>query len=116
MSTIEECLQITVRLIELAQLSEETHRDEAIQEIEDLLEKRSKLLPIIKGPYSSAEMTAGKKLLDLDQELTLQLNRMRLDVRQNINELEQKKTMAARYMNPYAATQQQDGAFYDKRK
>ncbi|MFK4997221.1 hypothetical protein ACI2OX_05285 [Bacillus sp. N9] len=51
-----------------------------------------------------------------DRELMPLLVHIQATVQKDINELARKRISAEKYANPYAATQQHDGAFYDKRK
>ncbi|MBS4178303.1 flagellar protein FliT [Lederbergia citrea] len=116
MSAVEKCIQVTESLLELARISHKNDRDETIGKIDDLLNQRETLLPLIKGPFSTEEKSAGKRLIQLNEELNLHLGKMRMHIQRDINELEHKKTTAERYSNPYAAAEQLDGMFYDKRK
>lgn len=116
MSAIKQYAEVTEKLIHLAKSVQASDREAVIDEIEVLLDQREHLLLLIRGPYSSADQALGKKLLKLNKELEVHLGNVRMLIQKDLNELEQKKTSAERYANPYAATQQIDGMFYDKRK
>lgn len=116
MSALEKCIAITEKLIQLAKSVNEEERESVIQQINDLLEQRSLLFPLIEAPYSSEETVAGKKLLSLNSEMEKQLKNMQNQIQKDISELSLKKKSAERYTNPYAATTHLDGMFYDKRK
>jgi len=116
MSAVEKCVQLTEKLLQLSGSSSENNRDTVIEEIDALLNQREALLPLIKGPFSPEEQILGKKLLQQNKELALHLSEFKMHIQRDINELEHKKTTADRYSNPYAATEQLDGMFYDKRK
>jgi len=116
MGAMEECLSVTEKLIQAAQSSGDALRDSSIGEIEKLLGKREALLAQIRPPFSESEQALGEKLLEQDRQLTEALKEFQFEIKKDMTELEHKKTSAAKYVNPYAATRQHDGAFYDKRK
>lgn len=115
MNAVEKCVEITEEIIELAK-STSANRDEVIRDVERLLDERSEWVSRIKKPFSSEEQINGKKLIALDQEMTSHLKKILMDIQRDMNGLELRKLSAERYANPYAATEQLDGIFYDKRK
>jgi len=115
MNAVEKCVEITENIIKITK-SNSTNRDEVIEKIEQLLDQRAEWLSKIKKPVSFEEKLAGNKLLLLDKEMTNHLKKVQLDIQKDINGLEQRKISAERYANPYTATEQLDGMFYDKRK
>ncbi|MBS4200375.1 hypothetical protein KHA93_12105 [Bacillus sp. FJAT-49732] len=115
MNAVEKCVEITKEIISLSK-SSSTERDEVISEIERLLGMRSEWLSKINKPFSTEEQIAGKNLIILDKVMTSQLKKIQMDIQRDMNGLEQRKISAERYTNPYAATEQLDGIFYDKRK
>lgn len=116
MKSLERCVIITLELIELAKMADKSDRDQTIHRIEELLNQREELLPHIKGPFSPEESIAGKRLMQLNEELDVLLATFRAYIQKDMNELEQKKASATRYVNPYASVQEHDGVFYDKRQ
>lgn len=43
------------------------------------------------------------------------MNNVKLNIQRDLQQLEWKKKSAQQYANPYEATREVDGAFYDKR-
>jgi len=115
MNAVEKCVEITEEIITLTK-SSSNDRDEIISEIERLLDQRSEWLAKFKSPFSEKDQLVGKRLIMLDKEMTKQLKKIQMDIQKDMNGLEQRKISAERYANPYAATEQVDGIFYDKRK
>ncbi|MBS4195465.1 flagellar protein FliT [Lederbergia citri] len=115
MNAVEKCVEVTEEIIALAK-SVSMDRDEVIGEIERLLDQRSEWVSKIIKPFSSEDQINGKKLIALDEEMTNQLIKIQMDIQRDMKELERRKLSAERYANPYAATEQLDGIFYDKRK
>ena len=81
-----------------------------------LLVKRSELFPFMTKPGSEEDREEGKKLLSLNVKMEEQLKQISMLIQRDINDLNQKKKSVKHYSNPYAATRQLDGMFYDKRK
>ncbi|MCR2822388.1 hypothetical protein [Lederbergia panacisoli] len=115
MNAVEKCVEITEELITVLKANS-NDRDKTIIEIEHLLEQRSEWLSKIKSPFSEKDQLIGKRLTILDKEMTNQLKKIQVGIQKDINGLEQRKISAERYTNPYAATEQLDGMFYDQRK
>ncbi|MEK3887973.1 flagellar protein FliT [Bacillus sp. FSL K6-3431] len=113
---LETCVFITLQLIELAKTVNHVDRDTVIFQIEELMQKREEILPTIQGPFSPQENKIGKQILKLNKELDPLLANIRIHIKKDLNQLEQKRASATRYSNPYASMQEFDGAFYDKRK
>ncbi|MBM7714206.1 flagellar protein FliT [Bacillus thermophilus] len=115
MSAVQECLRLTEELLVILRHPNSTERDRLIHKIEETLTRRENLLPQIKPPFSEEDLIAGKKLVDLNNELSFLLESVNSHILRELNELELKKTSASRYANPYGSASQLDGAFYDKR-
>lgn len=116
MNAIIQCITMTEQLIHEANAVTQSNRDEVITKIEQLLDERSKLLPLIKGPYTAEEKVEGAKLLSLNEKMEHVLKNMHTHIKKDINELNVKRKSVNHYRNPYAATTHLDGAFYDQRK
>lgn len=116
MNTVEKCLDLTEKIIELAQKVTETNRDQNIEGIQMLLEQRLELLPLLQQPYSKEEQMTGKRLLTRNRMMEQSLANIKTAIRKDLQMLEKKKQTASRYHNPYASAEELDGAFYDKRR
>ncbi|WP_062109111.1 hypothetical protein [Bacillus niameyensis] len=116
MNTVEKCLDLTEKIVELAQKVTEANRDQSIEEIETLLEQRLELLSLLQKPYSEEEQMTGKRLLIRNQVMEQSLMNIKTEIRKDLQMLEKKKQTATRYHNPYASAEELDGAFYDKRR
>ncbi|MGE6257356.1 flagellar protein FliT [Heyndrickxia sporothermodurans] len=115
MSVVQECYNLTEKLVTDLQLESEKERDVLIAEVTEILEKREQLLPLIKPPFSNEEMLLGTKLVELNKILHLLLNKEKQHIQKDINGLSKKKISMNKYINPYQSMQT-DGYFYDKRK
>lgn len=113
MSVVEKVLALTEEMITVA--SKSGKRDEIIERLEQLLDEREKLMSMLQGPYSKEEQALGKKFVLRNQQLMELMNNVKLNIQRDLQQLEWKKKSAQQYANPYEATREVDGAFYDKR-
>ncbi|MDQ0214910.1 flagellar protein FliT [Oikeobacillus pervagus] len=115
MSVVQECLIVTKQLLDLVQRPiDETEREEILDEIERLLEKREDLLPKIQPPFTVEEERMGKQIMAWNRLLDGHLKKIRLQIQADMQEVKKKKTSVQKYVNPYKSLQS-DGVFYDRR-
>lgn len=90
-------------------------RDDRIDRITQLLDRREEFLSQIKPPFSDEEFQLGRQSMILNQQVDQMLLLQKQEIQRDIKELNQKKKTSNKYTNPYQnlAT---DGMFYDKKK
>ncbi|MGD6804716.1 flagellar protein FliT [Rossellomorea aquimaris] len=115
MNNVQQCCNITEKLVKLVKSPYEAQRDEIIAEVESLLKQRQAVMADMKGPYSEEEKKLGKQILVWNSEIERGLANLRNDIKRNMNSVAKKKTSAKKYTNPYESMQF-DGMFYDKKK
>ncbi|MDQ0218398.1 flagellar protein FliT [Peribacillus cavernae] len=115
MSPVQTFHETTVKLIDLLECKKPQERDERVRIVEKLLSQRENLLSTMQPPFSDEEKEFGRQLIELNQKVTILLNREKIDIQKDIKQLSAKKTSTAKYMNSYQALSN-DGMFYDKRK
>lgn len=106
---------VTEQLLVATVRNEDAERDEAIVEIESLLDKRDKLQPHIAAPHTPEEEAFGKELVLLEQQVQQQLASFLKQIRTNISETQAKKDNMHSYVNPYSKLGR-DGAYYDTKQ
>lgn len=114
MNPVRECYELTKALLAVVQTITTENREEQIKEIEHLLEKRDRLLNLIKPPFLDEEQQLGQAIVKMNGEIDPKLNTIRNLIQRDINGLNKKKTSAHKYNNPYESVNF-DGMFYDKR-
>ncbi|MRH41980.1 flagellar protein FliT [Aquibacillus halophilus] len=92
------------------------NRQETIDEISDLLEKRQQLLEEIKPPYTEKEKEVGQSLLPKNQEIQVRLESIFTQVKNDMGALKKKKSSNTKYTNPYQNLSNFDGMFLDHKK
>ena len=115
MSELQSLYDTTVELIELLEKESALDRDEKINNVEQLLQKREGFMNSIKPPFSEDEKQVGKKLIELNQKLTTLLQKEKGAIQKDMNHLKKQKQSSEKYTNPYDSLMT-DGVFYDKRK
>ncbi|MGG3738378.1 flagellar protein FliT [Aeribacillus pallidus] len=115
MSVVQQSLEVTKQLLHVLQTMEGKDRDEVIQSIQKLLNKRQALLPSIQPPFSEEEIELGQELVRINQQIEPLLKQLQMDIQKDRNSFEKRKQSVKKYRNPYESLQF-DGMFYDKRK
>lgn len=115
MTLVKECYDLTRNLLQAVQSVTTENRDETIETVEELLERREKLLSSIKPPFSNEDRRLGQELVSMNREIDVKLSLIQSHIQRDINGLNKKKTSMKKYTNPYESVNF-DGMFYDKRK
>ncbi|WP_141432937.1 flagellar protein FliT [Bacillus sp. 03113] len=113
MNALRQYYAVTVELLDLFKNST-MERDEKILAIEQLLEKRETWMQQIKPPYSEEDRKLGSTLIELERSVASFLQKEKLHIQKDLNELNVKKNSTNKYINPYQSLSS-DGVFYDKR-
>jgi flagellar protein FliT len=114
MTAVQLCYDLTNDLLQLVQSFNEENRDDVINQIEELLEKRQDILQQIKPPFSNEENALGQEIVKMNRTLDTKLILISNEVQRDMNGLNKKKVSAKKYTNPYESVNF-DGMFYDKR-
>lgn len=115
MNVIQSFYEVTKQLVQMLETKTVNDRDERIEEINQLLDKREELLPSIGQPVTEEEKQVANGILQLNQKLMTLLEKEKLDIKKDINSLNHRKESTKKYVNPYESLQT-DGMYYDKRK
>ena len=106
---------VTTELLTVLQDQTIVERDDRIDQITQLLDRREEVLSQIQPPFSDEELQLGRQSILLNQQVDQLLLLQKQEIQRDIKELNQKKKSSNKYTNPYEnlAT---DGMFYDKKK
>ncbi|MFE4809774.1 flagellar protein FliT [Peribacillus simplex] len=105
---------LTAELLAVLENRTITERDDKIERITKLIDKRDELLPQIKPPFTGEEQQLGRAVLLLNQQVDHLLKLQKQEIQQDIQEINKKKRSSNKYTNPYESLSV-DGIFYDKR-
>jgi flagellar protein FliT len=90
-------------------------RDETIEEIQRLLDKRDSLMGQLQPPYSEEEQELGMQMVSLNEAIAEKLQQLKQQIQQDLKAIKQKKMANQNYMNSYQSLEI-DGMFYDKKR
>ena len=112
---VQACAMITKELYDLVvQQKNEEERDEYIQQIHVLLEKRDEILSQLNPPFTPEQEQLGKQMSEWNKVIGEYFKKDLIKVQTDIQGVNKKKSNMQKYINPYEALQS-DGAFYDKK-
>ncbi|KJJ42984.1 flagellar assembly protein FliT [Bacillus subtilis] len=99
----------------LSHIQDTPESDELLKEIEDFVAKRSELIQEISLPLSKEEKKQVKLLLEWDQVIVKEMERLKRSIAAELQQVKRKRVMHTTYLNPYNNFTI-DGRYYDKRK
>lgn len=117
MSTLSELKKITD---ELGQLVEKPvsakNRDQVLEEINHLLDRREQLLDVIKAPFSTEESDLAASIMEKDKEIQLKLDHLFLELKSELRDVKKQQSSSEKYLDPYRHVATNDGSYWDKKK
>lgn len=116
MSVVNEFFDETKQLLALLKKQEDTQdRDQQIEQINTILDRRQSMLLQMKPPYTKEEETIGQKCIVMEKEIQFLLKSEKEKIQKDMKSLKNRKDSREKYVNPYKSINH-DGMFYDKRK
>ena len=119
MNLMNELLQVSAKLLKhLTNIPSGEERTSYIQEINELLDERGKIVEQLKVEDFKYDATIETHvmLMKLDKGIREKLEIVFNSVKQDIQNLQKAKKHEIQYINPYAKVQVMDGRYYDKKK
>ncbi|SER81345.1 flagellar protein FliT [Gracilibacillus ureilyticus] len=117
MNPLKEYINLTQEMIQLLdQPIKSESREEAIKEIDSLLDKRETLVQAISPPYNAEDTKLGKQCLALDQELEPKLQLVLTKIKTSMRNNKKQTRSTKQYLNPYKQLSTYDGMFLDSKK
>lgn len=93
-----------------------TEREQTIEKVTNLLDRRGALILDIKAPYTKEEIKMGRELIPLEQKIQQRLKLLFNNVKSDMRTVKKQKSSNQKYVNPYQSLANFDGAYLDKRK
>ncbi|MFJ7732306.1 flagellar protein FliT [Lysinibacillus sp. NPDC097231] len=118
MQLLDQLLQLSANLFKhLGDIPKSEERDEYIDNINDMLDKRGKIIEnLIKEDFHFDEQNRiHRTLLELDNGIKERLAAVMNAVKQDMANLQKTKKSEEQYFNPYADVRVMDGMYYDKK-
>ncbi|MFF2457991.1 flagellar protein FliT [Peribacillus simplex] len=105
---------LTAELLAVLEDRTITERDDKIERVTKLIDRREGLLSQINPPFTGEEQQLGRAVLLLNQQVDHLLKLQKQEIQRDIQEINKKKRSSNKYTNPYEGLSV-DGMFYDKR-
>ncbi|MFF2853136.1 flagellar protein FliT [Peribacillus sp. NPDC058002] len=105
---------LTAELLAVLEDRTITERDDKIERVTKLIDRREGLLSQINPPFTGEEQQLGRAVLLLNQQVDHLLKLQKQEIQRDIQEINKKKRSSNKYTNPYESLSV-DGVFYDKR-
>jgi flagellar protein FliT len=116
-SAVTKVYGVTEQLFQLvSQPVTKDNRDECIQQITSLLEKREQLLTDVHPPFATNEKQLFQQIIDWNEVITTKFVEIKQHIQHDMIQLKKTKSSNQQYVNPYQNVSATDGMFYDKRK
>lgn len=117
METLKKVYQITIEINKLLEGQDTTiERQQMIEQISSLIEKRGEYLQFIQPPYTESEKTIGREIVQLNKKMEAKMNALFTELKQEMQQMKQQRKSTQSYINPYRDVQTMDGMFMDKKK
>lgn len=115
MNPFKELFIVTQQLFQLVEKGiVDQEREDYIQELEELLEKRESVLKKIDREPTEGEKELLKQMVTWNERMEPKLNKELHAIQREMRNLKKKKATSRRYENPYDYAPL-DGAFIDKK-
>lgn len=115
MNPLKEFYLITANLIHLLTDSNQTDRDEKIDQINQHLLIRGELIQHIKPPFSEGEIELGRQIIRLNEQLHSLLEKEKNSIYGDLQQIKRQQKFHKNYLHPYASGYV-ESMFYDKKK
>ncbi|MCL1699942.1 flagellar protein FliT [Lysinibacillus sp. Bpr_S20] len=118
MQLINQLLQVSANLFKLlGDIPNGEERDEYIDNINDMLDKRGKFIEdlVQEGFQFDEQNRIHRTLLELDHGIKERLATVMNAVKQDMANLQKTKKSEEQYFNPYSNVRVMDGMYYDKK-
>jgi len=117
MSQVQELHDVTSKLYNLVQQSPNfDERDEFLEQIHGLLDKREELMNQVEGPYSDDEKRLGKEVIHMNETIEIEVQRLMKQIKLDMARAKKQKNSNQKYTNPYQNLNNFDGMFLDQKK
>ncbi|MFC4557518.1 flagellar protein FliT [Virgibacillus kekensis] len=117
MNTLKELYEVTEKLdVILSGKITPANRNEVIDQINNMVERRGMLMKDISPPHSEEEKQLGNDLVKLDQEIRKKMDTMFTELKTEMKQSKKQKKSNRTYVNPYKNVGSSDGRYVDSRK
>lgn len=118
MGRLEELLEMTTEMVDVLEQYEKQSIDRSttIEKMTTLIERRDEVMNELKPPYTDEEMEIGKKVIELNEQITEKMEQIYKLVKEDMSKVKKKKAYNPSYINPYGNLRTTDGLYIDSKK
>lgn len=118
MGRLEELLEMTTEMVDVLEQYEKQSIDRSttIEKMTTLIERRDEIMNELKPPYTDEEMEIGKKVIELNEQITEKMEHIYKLVKEDMSKVKKKKAYNPSYINPYGNLRTTDGLYIDSKK
>lgn len=116
MNRLTTCYELTKQLKQvLDQSITPANRESIINEVNDLVQKREKVMKQITPPFTEAEKELGKQVVLLNEPIQQKMQTIFAALKKDMQQIKKQKRSNESYTNPYEGVHTMDGMFLDNK-
>lgn len=115
MTIVQELYEKTLSLRDLIGTYTDQNRDQTIEQVQQLLNKRDELIANLPREYTEEEKRLGSFIVSTNSTINSGLELILKDIKEDHLIIKKKKQTSNRYRNPYRGMSR-DGMFLDKKE
>ncbi|MFD2922582.1 flagellar protein FliT [Halobacillus naozhouensis] len=117
MAVWEQFVSITEQLDEIVQQKvTDQNREAMITQIDELLDGREQILPVLTKPQTSREQDIVNQVLQREPTINQRLEHILNELKVDLRNMKKQRSSKQRYTNPYQSVSGYDGMFMDHKK
>lgn len=93
-----------------------SNREDVINNVNELIEKRSIYIKKVKPPYTDEEKQMGTRIVELNNSIEKKMNLLFEDLKLEMKQIKNQRKSNRSYTNPYENIQLIDGMFMDSKQ
>ncbi len=110
--SVYELTKSMIDLLEQYKVTEKD-RDQTMKEMDALIQERDQHIGYFKEPYTDEEMAIGKKIIQMNERLELEMGRLFVEIKSDMKKVKQNKELNYSYIRPYGNIKTTDGMYVD---
>lgn len=117
MNRLEKIYELTLQIKQLFEQNvDSNNREDVIEQLNELLEKRGEYMKQLTPPYTEEENKLGQQLIPMNEQIEKQIQKVFHELKLEMKQFKKQKKTNHSYANPYKQVQVNDGMFLDKKK
>ncbi|HLS20566.1 MAG TPA: hypothetical protein VK056_02755 [Bacillota bacterium] len=94
----------------------EKNREQFIEQMNDLIERREKYIQKLSPPYTDDEIKIGQQVVKMNEQITEKMLQLQNNLKKEMQQMNKSKQSTQFYVNPYKDVRTIDGMYLDQKK